>query len=195
MSGQQKIPLEHLPDGPEQTFRVFFPSACLSLVGRLGEKLKARSMLMGTAESCTGGLVAAMCTEIPGSSAWFSGGITAYSNPVKQAVLGVPPHTLDAEGAVSEPVVRAMAAGAIRVLGVQAAVALSGVAGPDGGSPQKPVGTVWMAVGVQLTEDRDAGGDGPLRILAERRVFPGNRGEVRYAAAICSLEMLEQLLG
>lgn len=172
-----------------------FPYACLSLVGRLGEKLKARSMLMGTAESCTGGLVAAMCTEIPGSSLWFSGGVAAYSNLVKHTVLAVPWPVLDAEGAVSEPVVRSMVAGAVNALDVQAAVALSGVAGPDGGSPEKPVGTVWMAAGV-LVPGTQAMGDGPgLITLAERRVFPGGRGDVRYAAALHALEMLERLLG
>lgn len=194
MSAQQEISHECLQSGAANAARYIFPDACLSLVGRLGEKLKVRSMFMGTAESCTGGLVAAMCTEIPGSSLWFSGGVAAYSNPVKHAVLAVPWPVLDAEGAVSEPVVKAMVAGAVNALDVQAAVALSGVAGPDGGSPGKPVGTVWMAAGVMVPGGQPTGHEPGLITLAERRIFPGGRADVRYAAALHALEMLERLL-
>ena len=181
-----------------------FTEESLILVGRLSEKLKARSLFMGTAESCTGGLAAALCTEVSGSSTWFRGGIVAYDNAVMQAILGVPHAILDTAGAVSEPVVRAMVQGAIRVLDVQAALAISGVAGPDGGSPEKPVGTVWLAAGVVHSLDVDMAlpqvtakprGLAEPYVLAERHQFSGDRGEVRRAAALAALAMLDRILG
>jgi nicotinamide-nucleotide amidase len=117
----------------------------LNLVQRLAERLVARGWQMATAESCTGGLIAAACTELAGSSAWFDRGFVVYSNQAKTALLGVDAALIAAHGAVSEPVARAMAEGALQRAGVQLAVAVTGIAGPAGGSLDKPVGTVWLA--------------------------------------------------
>lgn len=112
----------------------------------VGERLKALRRTVGTAESCTGGLVAHLLTEVAGSSAYVLGGIVAYANSVKEQVLGVPASLLIQHGAVSEPVAVSMADGARRVLRVDYAVAVTGIAGPGGGTPEKPVGLVYMAV-------------------------------------------------
>lgn len=112
----------------------------------IGQKLKDKNLTIGTAESCTGGYVAHRLTSVAGSSAYFRGGIVAYDNDVKQTVLGVRPETLASHGAVSEETVREMAEGARRALGVDVALATSGVAGPRGGTPEKPVGTICIAV-------------------------------------------------
>jgi nicotinamide-nucleotide amidase len=116
-----------------------------ALVVRLGRALEARNLRVATAESCTGGWIAKALTDIPGSSRWVEGGVVAYSNSAKSSLLGVAAGTVAAHGAVSEPVVRAMAEGARARFGVPLTVAVSGVAGPDGGTPDKPVGTVWFA--------------------------------------------------
>ncbi|MDR1402968.1 MAG: CinA family nicotinamide mononucleotide deamidase-related protein [Tannerellaceae bacterium] len=112
---------------------------------QMGEALLAKGLTMGTAESCTGGRIASMLTAIPGSSRYFAGGVVSYSNDVKRRVLGVSEEDLSRYGAVSRPVVEQMSAGAIRVLGCDCAVSTSGIAGPDGGTPEKPAGTVWIA--------------------------------------------------
>jgi nicotinamide-nucleotide amidase len=112
----------------------------------VGQKLLARNWQIGTAESCTGGYIAHLITEVPGASAYFPGAIVAYSYEMKQEKLGVPAALLASEGAVSEACVRSMAEGALSALNVDIAVAVSGIAGPSGGTPEKPVGTVWMAV-------------------------------------------------
>ncbi|MDR1161729.1 MAG: CinA family nicotinamide mononucleotide deamidase-related protein [Tannerellaceae bacterium] len=111
----------------------------------IGEALLAKRLTMGTAESCTGGRIASMLTSVPGSSRYFTGGIVSYSNEVKHRVLGVSHEDLARYGAVSQPVVEQMSLGALRVLGCDCAVSTSGIAGPDGGMPGKPVGTVWIA--------------------------------------------------
>lgn len=116
---------------------------------RIGDILKEKGWMMGTAESCTGGRIASMITSVAGSSAYFAGGVVSYSNEVKEQVLGVSAKVLEACGAVSQAVVEQMVAGAIRVLGCDCAVATSGIAGPGGGTPEKPVGTVWIAAGVK----------------------------------------------
>lgn len=116
---------------------------------QIGEALLKKHLTMGTAESCTGGRIAAMLTSIPGSSRYFVGSVVSYSNDVKKHVLGVSEDSLEAYGAVSQQVVEQMALGAIRVLGCDCAVATSGIAGPDGGTPEKPVGTVWMAAALK----------------------------------------------
>lgn len=144
----------------------------------LGQRLAALRATLATAESCTGGLIAARCTDVPGSSAWFTGGVVAYANDVKRDVLGVDPALLAAHGAVSEPVVRAMAAGVRRLTGARFAVAVSGVAGPDGGTPEKPVGTVWMAVA-----------DGE-NVQALHFLFSGDRAAVRTATVDAAVEAL-----
>jgi nicotinamide-nucleotide amidase len=116
-----------------------------ALAGRVGRVLVDSGRQLVTAESCTGGWIAKACTDLPGSSRWFRGGVVAYSNELKLGLLGVRPETLAAEGAVSEAVVREMALGALGRLGGDVAIAVSGIAGPDGGMPEKPVGTVWIA--------------------------------------------------
>ena len=141
---------------------------------RLAGHLLASGRRLVTAESCTGGWIAKVCTDLPGSSRWFLGGAVVYDNALKARVLGVNPQTLDEVGAVSEAVVREMAAGALERLGGDVAVAVSGVAGPDGGTPDKPVGTVWFAWG-----RRDAQGT-RVRTALER--FPGDRDAVRRQA-------------
>lgn len=133
----------------------------------LGSALKARGLMLATAESCTGGLVAGALTAVSGSSDWFRGGVVAYSNGVKAKLLSVPEEALMAHGAVSEAVVLAMARGALDALDAQVAVAVSGVAGPTGGTAEKPVGTVWIAWAWPGGEQ------------AERYLFPGDRETVR----------------
>ena len=150
------------------------------LAVRVAARLGASGDRLVTAESCTGGWVAKACTDLPGSSGWFLGGVVAYSNPLKAALLGVPGDTLDRHGAVSEPVVQAMAAGALARLGGTVAVAVSGIAGPDGGTPDKPVGTVWFAWA------RLSGGR--VEISAERARFDGDREAVRRQAVLRALD-------
>jgi len=116
------------------------PAACLI------ELLAARGLKVATAESCTGGSVSAAITSVPGASAVMQGAVVSYSNDVKTGVLGVDPLIIETEGAVSAPVVEQMAAGVARLCGADCAIATSGVAGPGGGTPDKPVGTVWMCV-------------------------------------------------
>lgn len=118
-----------------------------TLEAAVGRLLKAHGLRLATAESCTGGYVAHLVTSVPGASAYFSGSILAYSNEVKMSLLHVHPQTLETHGAVSEATVREMVAGALRQLPAEVAIAISGIAGPDGGTPDKPVGTIWIAVG------------------------------------------------
>ena len=112
----------------------------------LGSVLRARKMTLSTAESCTGGSIAALITSVPGSSAYFKGGIVAYSNEVKENLLHVSPETLEKYGAVSRETVMEMVTGAMKTLKTDCAVATSGIAGPGGGTLEKPVGTIWIAV-------------------------------------------------
>ncbi len=146
-----------------------------ALCAALASALQARGWMMATAESCTGGLIAAACTELSGSSNWFERGFVTYSNLAKTELLGVDAALIAREGAVSEPVARAMAMGAARRAPVQAAVAVTGVAGPNGGSAAKPVGTVWFGWSV----------DGVVR--TEMRHFDGDRAAVRAATVIHAL--------
>lgn len=159
------------------------------LIGKLAQKLKARGLFMCTAESCTGGLIAATCTGLAGSSEWFKGGVVSYSDAMKEHVLGVPGETLAASGAVSIPVVEGMAVGALGVCSAQAAIAVSGVAGPGGGGPDKPVGTVCIAVALREPQGKI------LTITSERFLFGGERAQVREATTVKGLEMLLGLLG
>ena len=114
------------------------------LTEELATGLLNKQWQLVTAESCTGGWLAKCCTDLPGSSTWFAGGVVSYSNSLKQALLGVSDDTLTQFGAVSEPVVKEMALGCLEKLGGQISVAISGIAGPDGGSDQKPIGLVWF---------------------------------------------------
>ena len=143
-----------------------------ALAGSLAQRLLASDRSVVTAESCTGGWLAKVCTDLPGSSRWYLGGAVSYANAAKIALLGVDPSLLQAHGAVSEPVVRAMARGALEQLGGDLSVAVSGIAGPDGGTPDKPVGTVWIAWGRRLP-----GESCDVDVACER--LPGDRDEVR----------------
>jgi nicotinamide-nucleotide amidase len=145
-----------------------------------------------TAESCTGGLLAKMFTDKPGSSAYFDRGFVTYSNAAKEDMLGVPAPVLSEHGAVSEPVVRAMVLGALRESGAHFGLAISGVAGPGGGTPQKPVGTVCIAVARAPTSAQDSAAEPLVRTFN----FPGDREMIRDRAAKTALSMLRfHLLG
>lgn len=153
-----------------------------ALCEQLAQELQARGWMLATAESCTGGMIAAACTDLSGSSSWFERGFVTYSNEAKTEQLGVDPALIAQQGAVSEVVVRAMAFGAVRHSRAQVSVAVTGVAGPTGGSPQKPVGTVWF--GFQV--------DG--RLTSETLRFDGDRAAVRSATVDHALQRLLQLL-
>ena len=158
------------------------PPTLPALAAQVAERLQRRGWMLATAESCTGGLIAAACTELAGSSAWFERGFITYSNEAKAEAIGVDVALLAAHGAVSEPVVRAMTEGAMGHARAQVALAVTGIAGPGGGSPDKPVGTVWFGWSV----------DGVVR--TERRRFDGDRATVRAATAHHALQMLALLL-
>jgi len=154
-----------------------------TLTAALADALRLRGAQMATAESCTGGLIAGACTDLAGSSDWFDRGFVTYSNAAKTELLGVDAGLIEAEGAVSEPVARAMATGALARSAAALAVAVTGVAGPGGGSVAKPVGTVWLAWAWR-------GGDGALHIDAECQHFGGDRGAVRQATVARALQGL-----
>lgn len=153
------------------------------LLADIAAQLLARGQMLATAESCTGGMIAAACTDLSGSSQWFERGFVSYSNEAKAELLGVPPALIEAHGAVSEPVAHAMAAGAVAHSRAQVAVAVTGVAGPTGGSPAKPVGTVWFGWAV----------DGAVH--TELQQFPGDRAAVRSATVAHALQRLHHYLG
>ena len=153
-----------------------------ALTRQLAGLLLAKGQMMATAESCTGGMIAAACTELAGSSAWFERGFVTYSNEAKTELLGVPAALIAEHGAVSEPVVRAMAEGALRQSRAHIAVAVTGVAGPGGGSADKPVGSVWFGWATA------AGVKTQLRHLA------GDRQQVRQATVQHALQGLNDLL-
>jgi len=152
-----------------------------ALSTRLGEHLHRFNAQVTTAESCTGGGIAEAITRVPGSSAWFEAGYVTYSNAQKTRQLNVPEALFIEVGAVSQEVVEAMVRGAQAASSARFAVAVSGIAGPDGGSPAKPVGTVWLAW---------ADGD---RVFSERRHFDGDRESVRRQTVIAALDGLLQL--
>jgi nicotinamide-nucleotide amidase len=148
--------------------------AALALqVESIARALRARGWMLATAESCTGGLIAAACTSAAGSSEWFERGFVTYSNAAKTESLGVPSALIEQHGAVSAEVAAAMAEGALRQSRAQVAVAVTGIAGPGGGSPAKPLGTVWLAVAVpgssaQATLAQLAGDRAAVRVQALR---------------------------
>lgn len=148
----------------------------------IGEMLLERGLQFGTAESCTGGYIAHLITSISGSSRYYPGSVVSYSYEMKQKLLGVSPATLTEQGAVSEACVREMAEGARRTLGVDIALSVSGIAGPDGGTPEKPVGTVWMAVS-----------DGK-RTIAQKQIFGRDRIKNIQLTATYALTMLRKFL-
>ncbi len=153
-----------------------------SLTQQVAALLQQKKLMLATAESCTGGLIAAACTDLAGSSVWFERGFVSYSNAAKTELLGVPADLIEAHGAVSEPVARAMVEGALRHSHAQVAVAVTGVAGPGGGSPDKPVGTVWF------------GWATPDGVVTDKRCFDGDRQQVREATVQHALLRLKQLL-
>lgn len=157
------------------------PANTLSIpeqVQELAQQLIQRKARLCCAESCTGGLIAAACTELPGSSAWFERGFVTYSNKAKRQLLGVPAEVLLAAGAVSGETVAEMVSGALENSAADYAIAVSGIAGPGGGSPEKPVGTVWI------------GWEGPEFIVTELYQFDGDRSAVREAAVHAALSGL-----
>ena len=152
------------------------------IIQDLATQLRRRGWLLATAESCTGGLIAAACTDLAGSSDWFERGFVTYSNAAKTELLGVPAALIAQHGAVSEPVARAMAEGALAHSRAQLSVAVTGVAGPSGGSADKPVGTVWFGWHVPgVTE-------------TECRRFDGDRAAVRAQTVAHALARLLELL-
>lgn len=153
-----------------------------TVLAKISESLLARGWMLATAESCTGGLIAGACTALAGSSQWFERGFVSYSNAAKSELLGVPAALIAAHGAVSEPVARAMAEGAVAHSHAQVALAVTGVAGPSGGTPAKPVGTVWF--GWQI--------DGQTH--SEVQHFAGNRAAVRAQTVQHALQRLRGLL-
>jgi nicotinamide-nucleotide amidase len=153
-----------------------------ALAMRLGRALLVRGWRVATAESCTGGWVAKAITDVAGSSQWFDSGVVSYSNAAKEQFLGIPRELIEAHGAVSEPVVRAMADGARARMDVALAVAVTGIAGPGGGTADKPVGTVWFAWST------------PQATSAECRVFGSDREAIRRFSVAHALEGLLALV-
>lgn len=151
------------------------------LARQLGQQLLTCGARVTTAESCTGGGIAEAITAIPGASAWFDYGFVTYSNQAKQHLLGVPPELLRAYGAVSREVVCAMATGAAKMASARFSVAVSGIAGPGGGTVEKPVGTVWLAWSC------------PSEVASAHHVFAGDRDQVRLQATMAALQGLIKL--
>lgn len=160
------------------------PNELARLAAKAGAALAAHGRKLAVAESCTGGWIAKVLTDIPGSSAWFERGFVTYSNAAKEEMLAVRPATLAAHGAVSEATALEMAAGALAASHADVALAVTGIAGPDGGTPDKPVGTVWLAWALA--------GSAPEAGLQR---FNGDRAAVRSAAVAAALEgLLARLL-
>jgi nicotinamide-nucleotide amidase len=155
------------------------------LAARVAQKLRAAERHLVTAESCTGGWVAKALTDVPGSSQWFECGYVTYSNAAKMRDLKVAAATLESFGAVSEQTVREMAEGALRVSGATVALAVSGIAGPDGGAPDKPVGTVWFCAAARQGQAID--------IIAEEQRFGGDRAFVRSYSVQHALRLILRL--
>ena len=158
------------------------PDTVPTLVAALADALRQRGQMIATAESCTGGLIAGACTDLAGSSTWFERGFVTYSNEAKTELLGVDAALIATHGAVSEVVARAMAFGAARHSHAKVSVAVTGVAGPGGGSADKPVGLVWFGFSI----------DGVL--TSEKQHFSGDRAVVRAATVAHALQRLNQLL-
>ncbi|MBW8269521.1 CinA family protein [Caldovatus aquaticus] len=164
---------------------LLLPATTLDEARALLAAMAARGLTLATAESCTGGLIAAALTAIAGSSAVVVGGFVAYSNAMKTRMVGVPEEMLRRAGAVSEEVARAMAEGALRETGADLALSCTGIAGPGGATPGKPVGLVFVGVA------RRGGGPAPV----ERHLFPGDRAAVRAATVDAALALARRTLG
>ncbi len=155
------------------------------LSARVGQKLRAAERRVVTAESCTAGWVAKALTDVPGSSQWFECGYVTYSDAAKRRDLGVAERTIGSFGAVSEQTVREMAEGALRISGANVAISVSGIAGPDGGSAAKPIGTVWFCAAARSAAAID--------IIAEGKHFDGDRDTVRGEAVRHALRLILRL--
>ena len=153
----------------------------------VGEALSERGLMLATAESCTGGWVAQAVTSVAGSSRWFERGFVTYTNIAKQDMLGVAPALLARAGAVSEEVVRAMSKGCLQHSRAAISLAISGIAGPGGGTKDKPVGLVWFAWGKTIPADA-------LKLVSARQIFSGDRDAVRRQAVACALQGVLSLL-
>lgn len=156
----------------------------MSHITSIAERLLNRGEWLALAESCTGGLIAKQVTDLAGSSRWFDRGLITYSNRAKQELLGVPEALLKTHGAVSEACAQAMVEGLLRNSPADWGIAVTGIAGPDGGSPEKPVGTVWMAWQRRSSIAR-----------VEQHLFRGDRAQVRSAAAEHAIKTLADMLG
>lgn len=154
-------------------------AALLALSAQVGAWLRARKLQLVTAESCTGGWVGKVLTDVSGSSAWYRGGVVSYSNALKESLLGVGATTLAAHGAVSEATVREMARGALERVGGDIAIAVTGIAGPDGGTTDKPVGTVWFAWAVRADS---------FTVRAASELLAGDREAIRRASVERALQ-------
>ncbi len=161
-----------------------FEKQLMEVLVPLTAQLALKGVQVVTAESCTGGMVAEALTQLPGSSAWFDRGFVTYTNASKQAMLGVKPEVFITDGAVSQACVEQMALGALRHSQSQLSVAISGIAGPTGGTDLKPVGTVWIAWAVQL--------DAQSKVWSESFLFSGNRTQVREQACLKALKGFSQ---
>ena len=157
-----------------------------ALAETVGRELQVADWRVVTAESCTGGWIAKALTDVPGSSQWVHSGYVTYSNTAKMRDVGVSAPTLAEHGAVSEETVREMANGALRVTGVEVAIAVSGIAGPDGGTADKPVGTVWFSIAAPQAR-------GPAAVC-ELRHFAGDRDQVRRQAVDYALRLVLRLV-
>jgi PncC family amidohydrolase len=155
----------------------------VTLAAEVGAKLRRHKLTCATAESCTGGLIGHLITEVPGSSDYFAGGAIVYSYAAKETVIGVDHGTLLAEGAVSAPVAQQMAQGTRQVYGADVAVAVTGIAGPGGGLPGKPTGTVYLHVSAAGGYER-----------GERHVWPSDRGGNKLLSAVRGLQMIDEYL-
>lgn len=162
-----------------------YPPDLITRAAALLERYRKAGLKVATAESCTGGLVAGLLTEIPGSSAVVERGFVTYSNEAKQEILGVPTETINAHGAVSEETAQAMAEGALRASPADIAVSITGIAGPDGGSAEKPVGLVWFACARR----------GAATVAQVERFGDIGRGAVRLASVGTALALLEAAIG
>jgi nicotinamide-nucleotide amidase len=161
---------------------VVFGTGDDTLAGVVGTQLMARKLTLAVAESCTGGLVSAACTEVSGASAWFIGGGATYASSVKTVWANVPAALIAEHGAVSEPVARAMAEGVAAALGASCGLSVTGFAGPTGGTPDRPVGTVFIGVST------------PQGVSCERHRFGGDRERVRIFAAATAIDALRRRL-
>ena len=156
-----------------------------AVLKKVATHLQEHGWVLGTAESCTGGMVAALCTALAGSSSWFEGGVVSYANAAKIGLLGVEPDLIDLHGAVSQPVAESMALGTLKALNVDISIAITGIAGPTGGTEEKPVGTVWVAVGMRHPKPS---------AISRRFVFKGDRQQVRLGATQTALYLILETL-